>query len=97
MRYILSTALTLVPFLATSSALADTRSNDVTKKVTEKAASNSAQLSVVGTSKRQWTGVAVAADRRVFVNYPRWSDNVPISVAQLLKDSSTLAFPDNLE
>jgi|688.fasta_scaffold251216_2 sugar lactone lactonase YvrE len=94
MRYILSTALALVQLLATSSALADTHSKDATKKVTEKAASKSAQLSVVGTSKRQWTGVAVAADRRVFVNYPRWSDNVPISVAQLLKDSSTLAYPD---
>src|SRR4051794_27446176 len=54
----------------------------------------SALLSVVGTSKRQWTSVVVAKDRRVFVNFPRWSDNVPNSVDQLLKDSSTLVFPD---
>lgn len=59
-----------------------------------KGASKTALLSVVGTSKKQWTGVAVAKNRRVFVNYPRWSDNVPLSVAQLLNDSSTLAFPD---
>lgn len=59
-----------------------------------KGASKTALLSVVGTSKTQWTGVAVAKDRRVFVNYPRWSDNVPMSVAQVLKDSSTLVFPD---
>ncbi|CAN5642580.1 L-dopachrome tautomerase-related protein [soil metagenome] len=59
-----------------------------------KGASKSALLSVVATSKRQWSGIAVSKDRRVFVNFPRWSDNVPTSVVQLLKDSSTLAFPD---
>lgn len=63
-------------------------------KSAPKGPSKTALLSVVATSKRQWTGIAVGKDRRVFVNYPRWSDDVPVSVAQLLKDSSTLPFPD---
>lgn len=66
----------------------------IVDKNATKGASKTALLSVVASSKRQWTGVAVAKDRRVFVNYPRWSDNVPVSVNQLLKDSSTLVFPD---
>ncbi len=59
-----------------------------------RSASKGALLSVVGTTKRQWSGVAVAKDRRVFVNFPRWSDNVPSSVVQLLQDSSMLVYPD---
>jgi DNA-binding beta-propeller fold protein YncE len=57
-------------------------------------ASKGARLSVMGTTKRPWTGVAVAKDRRVFVNFPRWSDSVPNSVVQLLQDSSMLVYPD---
>jgi hypothetical protein len=36
-------------------------------------------------SDRQWTGVAVALTpgERVFVSYPRWSANVPVSVEQI--------------
>jgi hypothetical protein len=36
-------------------------------------------------SDRQWTGVAVALapSERVFVSYPRWSDDVPVSVEEL--------------
>ena len=41
-------------------------------------------LELVAESARQWTGVAVAPDGRLFVNYPRWSDDVPISVAELV-------------
>lgn len=41
-----------------------------------------ALLEVAGSS-RQWTGIAVARDGRILVNYPRWSDNVPFSVGVL--------------
>lgn len=37
----------------------------------------------VARSTKQWTGVAVAPSGRVFVSYPRWSDDVPVSVAEL--------------
>ncbi|MEM6673342.1 MAG: L-dopachrome tautomerase-related protein [Planctomycetota bacterium] len=41
------------------------------------------ELRVIAESLTRWTGVATTADGRVFVNYPRWSDNVSISVAEL--------------
>jgi sugar lactone lactonase YvrE len=44
-------------------------------------------------SSRQWTGVGVAAGGRVFVNFPRWSDDVPVSVAELV-DGRPVPFPD---
>ena len=49
-------------------------------------------LEVVASSTRLWTGVAVSREGRVFVNYPRWSDDVPLSVAEL-KDGEPVAFP----
>jgi sugar lactone lactonase YvrE len=33
-------------------------------------------------------------DGRIFVNFPRWSDDVPVSVAELLPDGSVRPFPD---
>jgi sugar lactone lactonase YvrE len=53
-------------------------------------------LEEVAQSSRQWTGIAVMPDDRFFVNYPRWSNDVPVSVAELLPDGSTRPFP-NLE
>lgn len=50
-------------------------------------------LEIVAESKRQWTGVAVSPDGRLFVNYPRWSDEVPISVAELI-DGRPVPYPD---
>lgn len=38
----------------------------------------------VATSSAQWTGLAVSKSDRLFVNYPRWSDNVPVSVAEII-------------
>src|SRR5262245_11224225 len=48
----------------------------------------------VAHSTKQWTGVAVSSDGRVFVSYPRWSDDVPVSVAELAKDGSLRPYPD---
>jgi len=38
------------------------------------------------------TGVTVAAGGRIFVNYPRWGDDVPFTVAELV-DGKAVAFP----
>lgn len=54
--------------------------------------SQAPSLDLVAESDRQWTGVAVSADHRIFVNYPRWSDDVPISVAEL-KDGKPIPYP----
>ena len=52
------------------------------------------QLEVVATfSGPMPTGVTVANDGRVFVNFPRWGDDVEYTVAEL-KDGKTAAFPD---
>ena len=39
------------------------------------------------------TGVTVANDGRIFVNFPRWGDTVEYTVAEL-KDNRTVAYPD---
>ena len=50
---------------------------------------SSTSLIEIARSDRQWTGIAVARDGRIFVNYPRWSDNVPFSVGELKPGGST--------
>ena len=42
----------------------------------------------VAQSGKQWTGVAVSHAGRIFVCYPRWSDDVQMSVAELVPVSS---------
>lgn len=45
-------------------------------------------------SKRQWTGVAVSAEGRIFVNYPLWKGkSIPFSVAEL-KNNIVKPYPD---
>jgi sugar lactone lactonase YvrE len=51
-------------------------------------------LTQVATFDHQVTGVAVAADGRRFVNYPRWTEDAPMSVAEVMKDGSLRAYPD---
>ncbi|MFV0422977.1 L-dopachrome tautomerase-related protein [Oleidesulfovibrio sp.] len=50
-------------------------------------------LEPVAFSDRQWTGLAVSKNERLFVNYPRWSDNVPVSVAEIV-DGKAVPYPD---
>ncbi len=53
-----------------------------------------AVIEEVATSEHQWTGVAVSAAGRIFVNFPRWSGDVPLSVAEILADGSLAPYPD---
>ncbi len=39
------------------------------------------------------TGVTIARDGRIFINYPRWGDDVPFTVAELI-DGKAVAYPD---
>ncbi len=48
---------------------------------------------VFSDSKYQLTGVAVAKDNRVFVNYPYWLDNHSYSVVEV-KDGKPVPYPD---
>ena len=45
-------------------------------------------------SKKQWTGIAVSRTGRMFVTYPRWSDDVPVSVGEISKEGYQRPYPD---
>jgi len=51
-------------------------------------------LTPVATFDHQATGVAVTQDGRRFVNFPRWTDDAPISVAEVLPNGTLRAYPD---
>lgn len=52
------------------------------------------ELVEVATSEARWTGVAVSAGNRLFVNFPRWSEDVATSVAEIGPDGRPTPFPD---
>jgi sugar lactone lactonase YvrE len=51
-------------------------------------------LEIFAESDRQWTGVAVSEEGRVFVNFPRWWPEVPVSVAEVMSDGSIKPYPN---
>jgi sugar lactone lactonase YvrE len=51
-------------------------------------------LTEVASYTSQWTGLAVAPNGRIFVNFPRWSPEVPVSVAELHSDGTTTPYPN---
>lgn len=52
------------------------------------------RIEMVAESKNQWTGITISKEGRIFVNFPRWSDNVPVSVGELV-DGQVKPYPDN--
>ena len=52
-------------------------------------------LSEVARSENLWTGIAVSEEDRIFVNYPHWSPQTTISVAEIISTDSTRPYPDN--
>ncbi|NUZ06115.1 L-dopachrome tautomerase-related protein [Piscinibacter koreensis] len=50
-------------------------------------------LTLVASFDHQVTGVTVAEDGRVFVNFPRWTEDAPVSVAEL-KNGRLVPYPD---
>ncbi len=53
-----------------------------------------ATLQKVASFDHQVTGVAVSEDGRIFVNFPRWFEDSPISVAEITKDGKLHPYPD---
>ena len=51
-------------------------------------------LTQVTTFEHQVTGVTVSEDGRIFVNFPRWTEDVPVSVAEVTKDGSIRPYPN---
>jgi sugar lactone lactonase YvrE len=52
------------------------------------------KLEEAGHFEHQVTGVAVSSDGRVFVNFPRWTEDSPISVGELGRDGRLKPYPD---
>ncbi len=48
----------------------------------------------VAAFEHQVTGVTVSQDARIFVNFPRWTEDAPVSVAEVMKDGSLKPYPD---
>ena len=44
--------------------------------------------------EHQVTGVTVSERGRIFVNFPRWTEDAPVSVAEILPDGQLRPFPD---
>ena len=51
-------------------------------------------LTQVAQFDHQATGVAVVEDGRRFVNFPRWTDDAPVSVAEVLPNGALKPYPD---
>jgi sugar lactone lactonase YvrE len=51
-------------------------------------------LQQVAQFEHQVTGVTVSERGRVFVNCPRWTEDSPVSVAEVMKDGSLRPYPD---
>ncbi len=52
------------------------------------------RLRTVAEFDAQVTGVTVSEDNRIFVNFPRWSEDVAVSVAEVMKDGTIRPYPD---
>lgn len=52
------------------------------------------QLEEVARFDHQVTGVSVSEEGRIFVNFPRWTEDTEISVAELLPDGTLKPYPD---
>jgi sugar lactone lactonase YvrE len=53
-----------------------------------------AALQQVAQFGHQVTGVTVSERGRIFVNFPRWTEDSPISVAEVMQDGSLRPYPD---
>jgi len=52
-------------------------------------------ITEVAASQDQWTGLTITRDNKIFVNYPRWSDYIPMSVGFLNEQGNPVPFPDS--
>lgn len=57
-------------------------------------AQGTVRLQQVASFDHQVTGVTVAQDGRIFVNFPRWTEDAPISVAEVTREGQIKPYPD---
>ena len=86
-RFLLAT--TMIGALATAASAAP----QVAAAPVAKPETPSAKIEKVMSFDRQVTGVAVSEDGRIFVNFPRWFEDSPVSVAEI-KNGKLVPYPD---
>lgn len=94
---LLDTLLTVVClcFISSTAALAQESPTEREKPVNI-ATRPDDRLKPVATFEQQVTGVAVSETGRTFVSFPRWSEDVPVSVGEIQRDGSIKPYPDDL-
>lgn len=95
-RLLISAALVPVALLFLSPAVAQTRQRQGEPLAGQQraAATQQDRLVPVATFQQQVTGVTVSEDGRIFVNFPRWTEDVAVSVAEVMKDGSIRPYPN---
>ncbi len=66
----------------------------VTRANAQSASAPTGTLTQVATFEQQVTGVAVSPKGRIFVNFPRWEQDVAVSVAEVMPDGSLRPYPN---
>ena len=94
MRFTFSLAAVSAAVLLSACAQTPTGPGAMPTTTVAPTSATGARLQTVARFDHQVTGVTVSRDGRVFVNFPRWTEDSPVSVAEVLKDGSTRAFPD---
>ena len=51
-------------------------------------------LEEVATSENQWTGMTISKKGRIFVNFPRWSEDIEMSVGEIKDSGEIVPFPN---
>lgn len=59
----------------------------------EKQISYTAEIHEIASDANLWTGLAMSKDGRLFVNYPRWAPNIPMSAGEI-KEGRIYPYPD---
>lgn len=90
-----ATAVVLSPPPVADAQTMEKLTNKAKELVAPVAGKTDDRLEKVATFDHQVTGVTVSEDGRIFVNFPRWSEDVPVSVAELMKDGSIKHYPNN--
>lgn len=65
--------------------------NEITHKVPKLDTEN--PLELIAETDMLWTGMAISKEGRIFVNFPRWSPNVTISVGEII-NGEIIPFPN---
>ena len=81
-------------FLALSSGLVRAQGKEPDQAAAPAVKPPAFRLEEVARFQHQATGVAVSADGRIFVSFPRWTEDSPISVAEVGRDGGLKPYPD---